>query len=129
MTVKKDSSGPVIGDLDIQASPTGAQITVPATDAGSGVQDYELEQTGGKGKLSITDDGNGRFIIDGMTPGEKYNFKLTVTDMLGYITTMTFSVIAPVLPATGDGSSLALWLVLMGVAAAALLMLRRRTRK
>ena len=129
VTVKKDTTAPVVGELDIQASPTGAQITVPATDAGSGVQDYELEQTGGKGNLTITDNGDGRFVIDGMTPGEKYSFKLTVTDMLGHITTMTFSVIAPVLPATGDGSSLALWLALMGVAAAALLMLRRRTRK
>ena len=124
-----DKSAPVVEAIDIQVSINGAEITAPATDEYSGVLDYELTQNSGKEKLTITDNGNGSFTVEGMEPGKSYDMTLTVRDKVGHTLAVSFTVTAAQLPQTGDNSVLGLWLMLMGMALAGVLTLRRRAHR
>ena len=133
VTVTVDTAAPVVQAPTILADPTSAQITAPAMDAVSGVLDYTLTAESGKDKdkLIITDKGDGSFDVTGMIPGEVYDFTLTVTDKAGHATVVEITVTAPelpVIPQTGDDSRMALWLMLLGMAGAGMLALRRRAK-
>ena len=126
VTVMVDKSAPVVGEIDIQVGTNGAEITAPATDEHSGILDCRLTVNSGKGELEISGNGDGSYTITGMIPGETYDFTLTVMDRVGHTTTVSFTVTAAQLPQTGDESQLGLWLMLMGMACAGMLTLRRK---
>lgn len=126
VTVMVDKSAPVVGEIDIQVGTNGAEITAPATDEHSGILDCRLTVNSGKGELEISGNGDGSYTITGMIPGETYDFTLTVRDKVGHTTAVSFTVTAAQLPQTGDESQLGLWLMLMGMACAGMLTLRRK---
>lgn len=126
VTVMVDKSAPVVGEIDIQAGTNGAEITAPATDEHSGILNCRLKVNSGKGELEISGKGDGRYTITGMIPGETYDFTLTVMDRVGHTTAVSFTVTAAQLPQTGDESQLGLWLMLVGMACAGMITLRRK---
>lgn len=126
VTVMVDKSAPVVGEIDIQVGTNGAEITAPATDEHSGILDCRLKVNSGKGELEISGNGDGSYTITGMIPGETYEFTLIVRDKVGHTTAVSFTVTAAQLPQTGDESRLGLWLMLMGMACAVMLTLRRK---
>lgn len=131
VTVSKDTIAPAVPSVGHRADPTTAQVTFDVIETGSGVKEYALTQTSGKGEVTITDLGNGEFDLSGLTPGETYTFLFTVTDNAGNTTTVEITLTAalmPVLPQTGDNSSMGLWLMLMALAGAGMLALRRRAQ-